>query len=102
MRGFLWGRLRGNHAYEATVQYRWPVWWLLDASLFVSVGTALPSFSQWDIGKNYLNYGLVMRAPLSRDITLDLIAALGTNRWDAEDLDPIYAARLALGINYGF
>lgn len=102
MRGFLWGHLRGRHAYVATLQYRWPVWWRLDASIFVSMGTALPSFLEWDIGKNYLNYGLAFRAPVARDVSFDMILALGTNRFDEVDLDPIYSGRLALGINYGF
>lgn len=102
MRGFLFGRLRGRRAYESTIQYRWPVLFLLDASVFVSVGGVTPSFLEWNINESYLNYGLAFRTVMSPVLSLDLLMALGSNRFDSPDFNPAHVGRLAASLNYGF
>ena len=104
LRGFLEGRLRGDSAMVATLDYRYPIWSFLDANLFVSVGNAfLGRFDELHFKRMMMNWGLALRTNTSRNVSLDILVALGTNRFDQwEDNFRVDNVRATFGINQGF
>jgi hypothetical protein len=102
MRGFLRGRLRGNHAWTATVEYRYPIMWALDAGLFSSIGNVYEAFSDFDIRRNYLNYGFTFRVKGDRRAAFESVIGFGSNRLDSAAFDPFDQFRFTVGFNQGF
>jgi hypothetical protein len=102
MRGFLRGRFRGESAVAATVSYRYPIWILLDAELFVAVGNAFDAWLEgfrWD--RLALGAGMALRMGLSRDTSVDMLLGFGTNTFGASDFR-VESGRFSLGVNHGF
>ena len=104
LRGFLEGRLRGDSAMVATLDYRYPIWSFLDANLFVSVGNAfLGRFDDLHVKRMVMNWGLALRTNTSRNVSLDIMVAFGTNRFEQWDDDfSVDNVRATFGINQGF
>ena len=104
LRGFLEGRLRGDSAMVVTLDYRYPIWSFLDANLFVSVGNAfLGRFDALHLKRMMMNWGLALRTNTSRNVSLDIIVALGTNRFEQwDDNFRVDNVRATFGINQGF
>ncbi|MBW2735930.1 MAG: BamA/TamA family outer membrane protein [Deltaproteobacteria bacterium] len=104
LRGFLEGQFRGDSAMVVTLDYRYPVWVLFDANLFVSLGNVFPGrFEQVHVKRMVMSWGLGLRTNTSRDVSLDLLVAFGSNaleQWSEDfDLDNV---RVIFGINQGF
>lgn len=104
LRGFSIGRFHGDSALVATASYRYPIWLLLDADLFVTVGNAFDGrFERLHVKRLVMNWGFALRTSTSRVRSFDLILAFGTNRfeqWDDEfELDNI---RFTFAVNQGF
>lgn len=109
MRGYLPRRFVGESTFTTTLSYRYPVWSLIDAEVFASLGNAyLGRWRSWNLEEMYLNGGLSLRTNLSRDVGLQVLVAVGTNRLDSSQAngDPdnfgIDAFRLNFGIFQGF
>lgn len=102
MRGFLNGRLRGQNAWTATLDYRYPILWALDAEIFTSIGNVYESFSDFELSNNFLNYGLSLRLRGDRKQTFEALIGWGSNRLSAPNFEPFDQFRLTLGINRGF
>lgn len=102
LRGFLRGRLRGHHAWEATVEYRYPILWAVDAGFFGSVGNVYGAISDFAPQRNYLNYGFTLRTSGDRGESLEAIVGFGSNRFDSDAFSATDQFRLTVGINKGF
>lgn len=103
MRGFLSGRLRGDSAFAAGAQYRYPFWTYLDAELFASAGNVFPGhLSGFGPQRLFLNYGVALRTTYSRDTSLALTAAVATNRLDDPAFRLVDSTRFSVGVNRGF
>lgn len=102
MRGFLRQRLLGENAWTATLNYRYPILWALDAEIFTSIGNVYESFSDFDFAHNYLSYGLSFRLSGDRLQTFEALIGWGSNRLSAPRFDPFDQFRLTVGINRGF
>jgi len=84
MRGYLWGRFRGESALEITTSYRYPIWAYLDAELFLNLGNAFSAhFEEIALQRMFLGWGLALRTAVKRDISFDLIVGGGTSRLDS-------------------
>jgi hypothetical protein len=102
MRGFLEDRFLGESAFELTLDYRYPVWSLLDAEVFVSLGNAYEGqFRDFELSHTYLAYGFSLRSNWSREVAVEILLGFGTNRLDSETIRPEFT-RFTLGINHGF
>jgi hypothetical protein len=102
LRGFLPGRFRGESAFVATLDYRWPVWILMDADLFAGVGNVFgPNFDDFGWKRLTFNTGFALRLGLSRDTTIDALIAVGTSRFDAASFE-VDNVRITIGANHGF
>ncbi len=101
LRGFLGGRFRGDSMFAATLNYRYPVWILVDADLFLGVGNAFgPNLEGFVWKRLVLSGGFALRTNISRETSLDLLVGFGTNRFE-EDLR-IDSVRFTFGANHGF
>ncbi len=102
MRGYLGRRFVGDSTFEATFSYRYPVWSLLDAEVFASLGNAFDGHLQKLSPKRmYFNSGLSLRTNLDRDVAFNILIAVGTNRLDQEDV-VVDSVRFAFGVTQGF
>ena len=101
LRGFLRGRFRGDSLFAATLNYRYPIWILLDADFFFGVGNAFgPQLEGFTWKRLVLEGGFALRTSLSRETSLDLLVGFGTNRLE-EDLR-VDNVRFTFGANHGF
>jgi outer membrane protein assembly factor BamA len=104
LRGFVEGRYRGDSAFVLTLQYRYPIWWMLDASLFVSVGNVFSGrFADFAYERLVASWGLGVRTNNSRNVSFDVLLAFGSNligRW--HENFALQHVRLVLGVNHGF
>jgi hypothetical protein len=57
LRGFANLRFRDNHLLLLQAEYRWDVWRLLDATVFVDAGKAVPRPSDLNFSKLKTDYG---------------------------------------------
>ena len=102
MRGFLFGRLRGNSAFVLTANYRYPVWSFLDAELFTSLGNVFGErFAGFDPRHMFLNWGLGLKTNNSRETSFDILLGFGTNRLDSATIE-LDSIRFTVGLNHGF
>jgi Omp85 superfamily domain len=104
LRGFLEGRFRGDSALLFTVQYRYPIWSMLDANLFLSMGNVFTGrFEDFSFRRLAMSWGIALRTNTSRDVSFDVLVAFGTNQaehWGGNfKVDFI---RVTAGINQGF
>lgn len=102
MRAFYEGRFLGYSAATASLEYRWPVASFIDAELFASVGNVYGKrFRGFDFEKMAGSGGLALRTNTSRDLSFDILIALGTRQFDRGGFE-IESVRFALGTNRGF
>jgi hypothetical protein len=84
MPGFLEGRFRGASTFLVTAEYRYPIWALMDASLFVGAGNAFGEHLAGLHAKRlHLTWGLGLRTNKRRDVSFDALLGFGSNRFDA-------------------
>ena len=104
MPGFLEGRFRGDSMLLFTAQYRYPIWSMLDASLFVSVGNVFNGrFDDFAFRRMVMSWGIALRTNTSRDVSFDLLLAFGTNQLEHWRGDfAVDFIRVTAGINQGF
>lgn len=103
MRGFFERRFIGESVLDLTLEYRYPVWAILDGTVFVGLGNAfdghLADFAFDDL---FLNWGFGLRSSTDRYTSFEILLAFGTNRLDSRDLDPAASIRFVFGVNFGF
>ena len=99
LRGFLRGRFQGDSAALASLDYSWPIWSFIDANLFYDMGNVFGrQLEGFDIEKLRGSYGLTLRTNAWRDITVQAMIAVGTERWSVKPDE----VRLMAGTNIGF
>jgi len=102
MRGFFLGRFVGQSTVDVTLDYRWPIASFLDAELFAGAGNAFGRrFEGFSPGALVGDAGVALRTNTSRDLSIDLIVAVGTRQFDRGPLS-VDAFRLTVGANRGF
>ena len=113
MRGYLPGRFLGKYAVAVTGSYRYPVWSLIDAEIFGSVGNVFgvpdevndvditgAGSQKFSFKKLYAAGGIGLRTNLDRDTALTIMFGLGTRRFDTDfGIDSI---RVTFGVTQGF
>ncbi len=113
MRGFLPRRFVGDSAVFGTLSYRYPVWSMIDAEVFSSVGNVFDDRLQgFALTRLYLNSGIGLRTNLDRDVALTFMFAVGSNRFDGLPTRPdlaqterdfrIESYRVVFGLTQGF
>lgn len=105
MRGFLNRRFVGDSAFSATASYRYPIWSMLDAELFASVGNVFDGYySGWALKRQSLSSGISLRTTLTREASLQMLFAVGTNRFEeaSDDNFKVDSIRFAFGYVQGF
>jgi hypothetical protein len=104
LRGFSRGRIRGDSALVASLDYRYPIWFSLDATLFVSTGNAfLGRFENVHVKRMVLCWGLGFRSIGTRRISFDLLVAFGTNQYQHWDEGfAVDNVRFVIGLNRGY
>jgi len=103
MRGFLAGRMRGESAFLAEVQYRYAIWTFADAELFSGVGNTFDGhLDGLRPGALFWNSGLSLRTTFSRDSSWAVGVAMGSSRLDSADFTAADHVRLFAGLNQGF
>jgi hypothetical protein len=105
MRGFLPRRFVGDSAFMTTLSYRYPVWSLLDAELFASIGNVFDHYYEgWSFERQHMNVGLSLRTSFTRDTALQLLVAVGTRRFEELETDTfgVDSIRFAFGVAQGF
>jgi len=102
MRGFLHARFHGRSAVVATINYRYPIWSLIDGSLFFEVGNAFSKHLK-NFKPNLMrgNFGVGIRTTKSRVVTFDLMLAFGTTSFERHNFR-IDSTRVTFGTNWGF
>ncbi len=105
MRGFLERRFVGDSAFSATASYRYPIWSMLDAELFASMGNVFDGYySGWSLKRQSLSSGISLRTTFSREASLQMLFAVGTNRFEQASNDnfKVDSVRFAFGYVQGF
>jgi hypothetical protein len=103
MRGFLGGRLRGRSTVVATAQYRYAFWTFADAELFSSLGNAFGShLDDFAFDRLFLNMGAALRTTFTRDTSMTVTLAFGSNRLDAADFRLMDTTRFSFGVIHGY
>lgn len=101
MSGFLRGSLIGRSAAALTFEYRYPIWVFLDGSLHASVGNVFGEhFSDFDVERLRLSFGLGFRSIGDRDQSFNVLVAFGSEPF-ALGAD-IESVRLVIGSQQGF
>lgn len=102
MQGFLEGRFRGPSAFELTAEYRYPIWALIDASLFVGAGNAFGvHLADLHPARMHLSWGLGVRSSTERNVSFDGLLAFGSNRFDEGSFE-VDHVHFLFGVNRGF
>ena len=113
MRGYLPGRFVGKYAIAITGSYRYPVWSLIDAEIFGSIGNTFGTpdevndvdivndgSQRFSFKRLYAAGGIGLRTNLARDTALSILFGLGTSRFDTDfGIDSI---RFTFGVTQGF
>ena len=101
MRGFLLGRLVDRSSAVATLQYTWPIWAFLDGAMHLSIGNVFAKhLEDFELKKLRLSTGIGIRTNNSRDHSLELMTAFGTDTF--EQGARISSVRIVIGANRGF
>lgn len=101
MRGWFVGRFRGESAAVFTLSYRYPVWYLLDGTVYFEAGNVFGRHLEgFDPRLLFGSAGVGFRSTGHRDVSFDVLLAVGTSRFD--EPFALRNVRLALGINRGF
>lgn len=102
MQAFYDGRFLGQSGVTATLNYRWPVASFLDTELFASVGNVFGHhLDDFELEKLVGSGGFALRTNTSRDLSFDILIAVGTRQFDRGDF-AIDSFRFAIGTNKGF
>jgi hypothetical protein len=103
MRGFFDRRFIGQSVVDATLAFRYPVWAILDGTVFVGLGNAFDRHLEgFALDKLFLNWGFGLGSSTDRYTSFEILIAFGSNRIDSEDLDPAATVRFVFGVNFGF
>jgi Omp85 superfamily domain len=101
MRGFRYGRLVGRSAAVATLQYTWPVWFLLEGVIQVSAGNVFGgALRGFDTDLARLSGVIGVRTNQERDAHFEILLGAGTETI-REGL-ALESFRLAIGTTHGF
>lgn len=101
MRAFDEGRLRGESAFVAVLDYRWPIWVWLDGQLFFELGNAFGEYFDGLDGDNLrLSFGMGMRPSSHEDHPFELLFAAGTGPFG--DGAEVTTFRVVFGTTSGF
>ena len=91
LRGFLGGYLRGESEFSVLVDYHWPVWVWLDATLHVAVGNVYDG--RWDgfsLPNMRLSAGIGLAAVNQRDHFFEFLVGFGTETFeDGAELESV-------------
>jgi outer membrane protein assembly factor BamA len=99
MRGFFRARFQGESAVVASLDYRWPIWSFLDANLFFDHGNTFAAhLDDFSMKRLHSGYGLALRTNTSRDVSFQILLAIGS---EANSLEPSEYITMA-GTNVGF
>ena len=102
MRSALADRFLGESAFELSLDYRWPVWVLFDAVLYVNWGNAYEGlFEGFDAEQTFLGGGFGFRSTFSREFSLHALFGWTSDRLDEDDVN-LHFTRFTLGISRGF
>lgn len=101
MRGFVPGRLYGRSAAALTLQYRWPVWVMLDGSIQLSVGNVFDEhFEDFELGLLRFSGAIGVESVGSSDSALEILFGVGSETF--RHGGQITSIRLIFGSHYGF
>jgi hypothetical protein len=96
LKGFITGWVIGQSVAAATLEYAWPIWVWLDATMHLAIGNAFgPDFAGFDLDAGRLSTGIGLRSVDERDHGFTLLVGLGTEPVrDGADIDTV---RLVFG-----
>ncbi|MGF1464850.1 MAG: BamA/TamA family outer membrane protein [Sandaracinaceae bacterium] len=101
MDGFLEGQLVDRSAVVATLEYRYPIWVWLDASVHASLGNVFEErFADFDMSRLRYSFGVGFRSVGDRDNSFSLTLAFGSRPF-SEGGD-ITSVRFFFGTTTGF
>ncbi|PIE18757.1 MAG: hypothetical protein CSA66_03795 [Proteobacteria bacterium] len=101
LRAFAEGRLRGQSAAAAVLEYRWPIWVWLDGDLFVEAGNVFgPGFEGLEADALRLSFGVGVRPASIEDHPFELLVAAGTG--PLGDGGGVTTVRVVIGTTSGF
>ena len=99
MRGFLPSRFLGTSAAFGSLEYRYPIWSFLNATMFYDLGNVFGDYLRdFDVKLLRGSWGLAFRSNTSRDVSFQFLIGAGTKRWSVAPDE----FRIAAGINVGF
>ncbi|MFB6264307.1 MAG: BamA/TamA family outer membrane protein [Bradymonadaceae bacterium] len=104
MRGFRRQQFRGQSSILATLNYRYPVWTIVDGLVFIESGHVFGSgFSELEPGLFRASVGIGLRTEgvLSSQTKYDANIAVGTTTFGARPFG-LETFRINLGTNWGF
>ncbi len=102
LRGFSPGRYRGESTAVAAIDYRYPIWVLMDAGWFVEVGNAFgPNYRDFGWNRLAFDFGFTLDLPISNEWGVSFLLAAGTDRFSEPNFG-VEEVRVALAINHGF
>jgi hypothetical protein len=79
IRGFTPGRLLGESSVVATLEYSWPIWSFVDATMQAQVGNVFArNFEDFDFERLRFSFVGGFRSPNHRDHALNLLVGFGT------------------------
>lgn len=100
MQGFRYGRLLGRSAAVATLQYTWPIWWLLEGVVQVATGNVFGErLDGFDLDRLRLSGVIGFRTNRERDNHFEVLFGGGTETF--RDGLAIESFRLAIGTTSG-
>lgn len=80
IRGFAPGRLLGESSVVATLEYSWPIWSFIDATMQAQVGNVFArNFEDFDFERLRFSFVGGFRSPNHRDHALNLLVGFGTS-----------------------
>lgn len=101
MRGFRYGRLVGRSAFVTTLQYTWPVWFLLEGVVQLSAGNVFgPALRGMDADLLRMSGVIGVRTNQQRDTHFEILLGAGTET--IRDGMALESFRLAIGTTHGF
>jgi hypothetical protein len=101
MRGFRAGRLRGESAIAATLEYRYPIWAFLDGSAQVALGNVFSDhLSDFDFDLLRFSFTFGVRTVGSRDHSFDILIGSATETF--EQGAALQSIRFLFGATRGF
>lgn len=101
MRGFMPGRLRDRSSVVGRLEYRWPIWVLLDGELHYSVGNVFgEQLAGFGLSEMRQSFGIGFRDVGARDHGFELLVAIGTEPFNQGG--GVDTVRFVFGSSAGF